>query len=113
MKFTELLTFVKAGYKPGEIKELLEMVSKDGTGGEEPAVIPEKDQAQPDTEKPTEQPAPEDPGSDNRINELEAKITELKAQLAEAQTANTRTDISDIVPENADETLQNIVRQFM
>lgn len=113
MKFTELLTFVKAGYKPGEIKELLEMVSKDGTGGEEPAEIPEKDQRQPDQEKPTEQPVPEDSGSDNHINELEAKITELEAQLAEAQTANTRTDISDTVPENADETLQNIVRQFM
>lgn len=114
MKLTDILALAKAGYKAGEIKELLSMDSKEPEGAESPAEIPEKGQAQPVPEKADEQPQPQDPNSEDKIKALEAQITELQNNLKAAQAQNAARDISNEnkIPDNQ-QVLDDLVRNFM
>ena len=120
-KLEMIFQLIKAGYKAGQINDLLAEEANaqhEGSGGEKPAVIPPKEDGQPEPEKPEEQPEPErQPEPEDKLKEenkrLSKQVEDLTKKLSEAQTANTRTDNSGIKPEDPDETLREIARRFM
>lgn len=111
MNLKDLLTFVKAGYKPSDVKELLGMVQEDTTTEEQPE-IQQKDAAQPDAAKDNVVPQPE-VKPDNHIAEMQHQIDELKKQLQEAQNKNQNQDLSGGSQPDNQQTINDMVRSFM
>ena len=113
MKFADIITLAKAGYKAGEIKELLAMEDNGASGTEKPAEIVPKEEKQPEQEKVTD--SPKDNGAskpEDKISELQSQLADLQKQLQEAQKKNTKTDISkDIL--DPGKVLEDIARKFM
>ncbi len=107
MRLSDLMAFVRAGYKPGEIKELLELTKDDKPEG--PAEIPAKEQEQPEPEKAEPSSGA---GSDDQIQQMQQKIQELETKLTAAQKQNTQKDISGDVPDDSKE-IEDLVRSFM
>lgn len=111
MNLKDLLTFVKAGYKPSDVKELLGMVQEDTTTEEQPE-IQQKDAAQPDAEKDNVVPQPE-VKPDDHIAEMQRQIDDLKKQLQEAQNKNQNQDLSGGNKPDNQQTINDMVRSFM
>lgn len=111
MNLKDLLTFVKAGYKPSDVKELLGMVQEDTTAEEQPE-IQQKDAAQPDAEKDNVVPQPE-VKPDDHIAEMQRQIDDLKKQLQEAQNKNQNQDLSGGNKPDNQQTINDMVRSFM
>lgn len=111
MNLKDLLTFVKAGYKPSDVKELLGMVQEDTTAEEQPE-IQQKDAAQPDAEKDNVVLQPE-VKPDDHIAEMQRQIDDLKKQLQEAQNKNQNQDLSGGNKPDNQQTINDMVRSFM
>ena len=111
MNLEDLLTFVRAGYKPADVKELLGMVQEDTTAEEQPE-IQQKDAAQPDAEKDNVVPQPE-VKPDEHIAEMQRQIDDLKKQLQEAQNKNQNQDLSGGNRPDNQQTINDMVRSFM
>ena len=98
MKFSDLIALAKAGYKPSEVKELLSLGDNGTSGAEEADETAQKDEAQPEQQNAQQKEAeePEDNGTssdDDKIKNLEAQITALKAELKKAQKDNSKKDM--------------------
>lgn len=116
MKFADILALAKAGYKPGEIKELLDLgEDKTPADAETPAAADQRDDTQPDPENAKEQSADAEPRSDDQIKTMQAKIDELEKKLQAAQRSNASKDISSNIPtpQSRQEQLNEIIRSYM
>lgn len=111
MNLKDLLTFVRAGYKPADVKELLAMV-KDDPQPEESPEIPEKDSAQPDAKKDDKEVS-NDTKPNDHIAEMQHQIDELKKQLQEAQNKNQNQDLSGGSQPDNQQIINDMVRSFM
>ena len=114
MKFADIIALAKAGYKPGEIKELLALQTPDEAASDdaqEPAEILPKGEAQPAPEKVEEPTAPTD-DRDEEIKALKDQVAALRSDLKKAQNNNTRTDLSGEKPDTQAQ-LDDLVRSFM
>lgn len=113
--FKDILEFAKAGWKPGDVKDIIETAGKLEVKTEEPAEIPEKDQEQPAPEKEqkgtSEQPK-EDVSKDELIKQLQGQIEELNEKIKTVQEANTKKDLQGTVQTDSDR-LEEIARSFM
>ena len=115
MKFADIIALAKAGYKPGEIKELLSLQTPDEAASDdaqEPAEIHPKEDAQPAPETAEEPTAPSVDHSDE-IKALKEQIVSLQSNLRKAQNNNVRTDLSGGEKQDVQTQLNDIVRQFM
>ena len=113
-KLNDIITLARAGYKAGEIAQLLTEASRTDEGTETPTEIPERDRAQPETAKVTEQPSEQpEAEAEDKILQLQQQIDDLTKKLSEAQAANTRQDNSGYKPEDPQETLNKIMEKFM
>ena len=123
MKFTDLIAFARAGWKPADVREFL-VETKDAAGNEEPAETAAEESAQPEPEKEATAAAPAAPPEDKeqKNNDLAGQVADLKKQLekaqadlAKAQQANVRTDNSggttNKTPSN--DALEDLVRSYM
>ena len=112
MNLKDLLTFVKAGYKPSDVKELLGMVQEDDTTTQGQSEIQQRDVAQPDTATDnTASNSEEQP--DDHIAEMQRQIDDLKKQLQEAQNKNQNQDLSGGNHPDDQQTINDMVRSFM
>lgn len=113
--FKDILEFAKAGWKPGDVKDIIEAAGKLEAKPEGPAEITEKDQEQPVPEKEqketSEQPK-EDASKDELIKQLQGQIEELNGRIKTVQEANTKKDLQGAVPSETDK-LEEIARSFM
>ena len=100
MKLDDIIALAKQGYKPSDVKELIEL-SKD-----EPEYEPEdKPEYEPEDE-------PEDELEDE--NEKQKEIDELKGQIKKLQEENARKDNSDNEDlKSDDEKLVDLFRDFI
>ena len=95
---TDIVALAKAGYKPSDVKELLEIEKQDQTKDPEPS--PEES-AKPDVQPPTEnepkKSAKDQEGTQGKENNIDYKkeYETIKQQLETLQKENTKTDISD------------------
>lgn len=123
MKFTDLIAFARAGWKPADVREFL-AETKDAAGNEEPAETAAEESAQPEPEKEATAAAPEAPPEDKeqKNNDLAGQVADLKKQLekaqadlAKAQQANVRTDNSGGVTNRSpsNDALEDLVRSYM
>lgn len=90
MKFEDILAFAKAGYKPSEIKELLEMETSSDVKTED---IQTPEEATPN--QPTEENKPEADEIDYKKLYEESQKQLKQAQQANRNTASTKTVESD------------------
>lgn len=123
MKFTDLIAFARAGWKPADVREFL-AGTKDDAGNEEPAETAAKESAQPEPEKEATAATPEAPPEDKeqKNNDLAGQVADLKKQLkkaqadlAKAQQANVRTDNSGGATNKSpsNDALEDLVRSYM
>lgn len=91
MKFSEIITLAKQGYKPGDIKELMALAEP-----EEEKADPEPEKKDPEPEKKNPEPEKKEPEPEKKEPEENYKVIvdKLKKQIADLQQQNTRTDIS-------------------
>lgn len=120
MIFSDLVALAKAGYRPADVKEILAMKGTDTTEPEKPAEIPAKESGQPDQEKEVTEVKATESTDKNEQEDLAAQIAALKKQLeetqadlAKAQQANTRKDISDSKTAAPDKLVEDLVRSYM
>ena len=109
MKFEDLVTFAKAGYKPSEVKELLELQVE----SEKEPLLEDKEPLPEDKE-----PLPEDkePLPEDKEPEVDYKklYEETQEKLKEAQKANVTKDVSNSEDEPSDEDIvKDLFRSFM
>lgn len=100
-KWSDIMNMVKAGYKPGEIKELIEL-------GKEVENEPETPDGDPE-ETPSEET--ETPKSDE--SDWERKYNDLKKQLEKVQKKNSNEEVGEDNPDTikqAEEALADLIR---
>lgn len=101
-RWSDIMNMVKAGYKPGEIKELIEL-------GKEVENEPETPDGDPEKETPSEET--ETSKSDGA--DWERKYNDLKIQLEKAQKKNSNEEVSGDNPDTikqAEDALANLIR---
>ena len=113
MKLTDIIELAKQGYKPSDIKELIELSesteSKEAdqkTDDHESQKVEAEEKEEPEKETPTK----EDPDNSidyKKLYEAEKEKTEM------LQKANTKTDMSNEAKQDDFETVMDAVKGFM
>lgn len=111
MTLTDIITLAKQGYKPGDIKEIIEL-----SKAAEPDPEPKKD-PEPVNVSPEEPKEPEDVKNDfqdfeSELRKLKDENEKIKADLKAAQEANRRAAAPIPEPVSRDELLKDIARAF-
>ena len=120
-KLEMIFQLIKAGYKAGQINDLLAEdanAQHEDPGGEKPAETAPKEVTQPEPEKPEEQPGSErQPETEDTLKEenkkLSKQVEDLTKKLSEAQTANTRQNNASVKTPDPQEDLNEIMKRFM
>ena len=104
MTIADIIALAKSGYKPGDIKELIEL-SKEA---------PADPQAEPNepTPEPKTDPEPQ-PDLTAELEKLKAENEKIKADLLAAQEANRRQPNPEKPEQTLDEKLTDIAKAFM
>lgn len=117
MNLSDIVALAKQGYKPSDIKELLDMVSsKEEKPTEENKVQEEKTEQHEDgKEQPNEAPknSTEDSSENTNVIDYKKKIAELEEKVKSLQNANVHQDNSDSKQESDEDILNDITRSFM
>lgn len=117
MNLSDIVALAKQGYKPSDIKELLDMVSsKEEKPTEENKVQEEKTEQHEDgKEQPNEAPknSTEDSSEKANVIDYKKKIAELEEKVKSLQNANVHKDNSDSKQESDEDILNDITRSFM
>lgn len=109
----DIVEFAKAGWKPSDVKEILEAASRvEEKPVEEPAEITPKEDVQPEQEK-TEEPKPEEASKDNNeLERLKNELAKAQSELKTVQEQNTKKDLQGTV-QTTEDRLNDIARSFM
>lgn len=114
MTIADIIALAKQGYKPGDIRDLIELSKT--VPEPEPFNAPAKKPA-PEPE-PEPEPAPEDkkepePDYAAEIEKLKQENEKIKNDLAAAQAENRRASNPEPATESDDDVLKDIVLSFM
>ena len=115
LSIPDIVALAKAGYKPGDVKELITLSEKvsDPKPEEQPAATAE--QSNPATESAEPEKAPEnaetDPEPDKEVNYKELYEESLK-NLKAAQEANRKQDASGNAPDPSED-LKTIIASYL
>ena len=115
MTLTDIIALAKNGYKPGDIKEIIEMAKT--IPEPEPFNPPKKEQKpEPNEETKTEptddaKTPPVDYAAE--LEKLKAENEKIKSDLAKAQEMNRNASSPEIKTESDDEIIKDIVLSFM
>lgn len=112
MTLTEILTFVKAGYKFTEIKELMQMVTNEKEEVEHKKEDePKKENQTKDDDSPTLDNEKEEESEVKNID-YKALYEETQKELKKAQSDNVNKNVADI-EKNVDEMLSDMFAEYM
>lgn len=124
--FRDIIDLAKAGYKPGDVKELLQIANEQKAVTEESPVTTPKEDVQPEAEKApnanADKPVSEtQPEQADALKDLQNQIETLKAQSKEKdelikkiQKDNASRNIKTEAKEKSeDDVLADIARSFM
>ena len=113
LSILDVVALAKAGYKPGEVKEIMAMAN---VPEETPAPAP-KESANPEVKKEPEietQVASDVPDYKAMFEETQKQVQELSMKLADAQKANIATDVSNSQKKvSTSETINNIFKEII
>jgi ribonuclease D len=114
---SDVAALARAGYTPSQIRELMEFEKgnkdqkpEEANATEGAAETAPKEVAQPEQQNNEQQPAPAEGPS---LEELQAKITKLEADLAAAQQANVNKPLNPAEEKSAQDYLNELARSFM
>lgn len=117
MNLTDIVALAKQGYKPSDIKELLNLVSSKEEDPKEDSNIQEEktEQHEDGKEQPDEAPknSTEDSSEKDSVIDYKKKIAELEEKVKSLQNANVHKDNSDSTQESDEDILNDITRSFM
>lgn len=105
MNIQDIIALAKAGYKPADVKELIELS----------AVVPEpkEEPVQQPMEEPKDEPIDEPIQEPKEEPDKEAEIAELRKQLASAQQANIHQNMIDPNKKTDEDLFADLARAFM
>ena len=124
MNIKDIVELAKAGYKPNEVKELMEMAARQNPNEPEPnpnepepnlnEPEPNPNEPEPNPNEPEPNPNEPEPNHDesNEISKLNEKIAELEKELKVAQEHNRRSggnQHDELAPEDY---LKDVMRNF-
>ena len=109
MTIADIIALAKQGYKPGDIKELIELAKT----VPEPESEPEK--KEPEKKEPESEPEKKKPEFDYaaEIEKLKQENEKIKTDLAAAQAENRRASNPETETESDEDALKDIVVSFM
>lgn len=114
LKFSDVMDFVKAGWTPADVKEVLAMAETE-PAAEEQAVTVEDTQQQPATENAAETPAQTEeavPDYKAMYEDTQRQIDALKADLSKAQSLNITKNVAPDTPKiTGQEAVNQIFRE--
>lgn len=114
LKFSDVMDFVKAGWTPADVKEVLAMAETE-PAAEEQAVTVENTQQQPATENAAETPAQTEsttPDYKAMYEEGQKQIDALKSDLSKAQSLNIAANVAPDKPKiTGQEAVNKIFRE--
>ena len=100
MTIADIIALAKQGYKPGDIKELIELAKT------VPEPAPEKKEPEPEKKEP-------EPDYAAEIEKLKQENEKIKTDLAAAQAENRRASNPETKTESDEDVLKDIVLSFM
>ena len=114
MTIADIIALAKQGYKPGDIKELIELAKT----VPEPESEPEKkepEKKEPEKKEPESEPEKKKPEFDYaaEIEKLKQENEKIKTDLAAAQAENRRASNPETETESDEDALKDIVVSFM
>lgn len=113
MQMRDLIDLVRAGLKPAEIKEMIELEkqAKDINIDEpQPEPKPEPD----DKKEPEPEPEPQSDNTENEdLKKAQDEIAALKSQIASIQNENKNKDISSNQDKTIDEQIVDILSKML
>ena len=118
-KLEMIFQLIKAGYKAGQINDLLAEdanAQHEDPGAERPAETAPKEVTQPEQAKAEEKPESErQPEPEDKITneQLLKQVEDLTKKLSEAQAANTRQNNASVTTKDPQEDLNEIMKRFM
>lgn len=119
IKLDDIVALAKQGYKPSDIKELIEL-SKEAPASEEkePDQETEKENITDDkTPSDTVAPEKEDKHSDDqeasKVVDYKKKVEELEKKISDLQKANTRKNVADTDEKSDSEVIADLMKSFM
>lgn len=111
LSILDVVALAKAGYKPGEVKEIMAMANVT----EEAAAPAPKESANPEPQKEPETPvASPEPDYKAMFEEQKKQVEELTSKLEAAQKTNIASDVSNNQTKvSTSETINNIFRSVL
>lgn len=116
MTMKDLIDLVRAGLKPSEIREMIELEksAKDINIDDEPEPTPEPSNEPEPTPEPSKEPEPQQVGTtSDELKKAQDEIASLKSQLASIQNDNKNKDISNQNDKTIDEQIIDIFSQML
>lgn len=120
LKLDDIFALAKQGYKPSDIKELIELSKEAEVKAEElPDQEIETQKDNKDDQTPSHTVAPEDgktseDSEDSKIVDYKKKVEELEKKISDLQKANTQKSIADTGDKKSDsEVIADLMKSFM
>lgn len=118
LKLDDIVALAKQGYKPSDIKELIELSKTSEASTEELPETEEKLQKpEEELQKPEENKAPSQgiikEAPEETVVDYKQKYEELEAKLSELQKANTRKNIADTDSKSDSDVVADLMKSFM
>lgn len=107
MNLTDIIALAKQGYKPSDIKELLEIGNTQLSADDSSPETEPKGEDIPPTAPPEEVEKTEDDTEKDRL------IKQLQSQIRELQQSNTRISRAEEPKQDYHKTLEDMARNFM
>lgn len=121
--FKDIIDLAKAGYKPADVKELLQLANEQKPVSEEMPVTVPKEETQPEAKKEPEavSETQTDKQEDENLKNLQNQVEDLKRQsnekdklIKQIQKENSSRNTKEETTQKSEEdTLADIVRNFM
>lgn len=117
LKLDDIFALAKQGYKPSDIKELIEL-SKEAEVTKESDSSTQEENNNDETPSHENTVAPEDEkqtkeAEDSKIVDYKKKVEELEKTISDLQKANTRKNVADTDTPSDSEVVADLFKSFM
>ena len=123
LKLEDIVALAKQGYKPADVKELIELSksaeTSDSSGSEELQETkeelqkPEEDLKKPEANEKPIQGTIAAEASNDKVVDYKKKVEELEAKISELQKANTTKNIADTDTKSDSDVVADLMKSFM
>lgn len=116
VSISDLITLAKAGYTPGQVKELISLSEKSGQepkAEEPPAATGANDEPKPASEEPKEAMENAQPAKTEDSVDYKSLYEQAKADLDKAQKANISQNAGAKPPEDPEKDLRDLIGSYL